>query len=71
MKVFVTIDEDGNLCAASVKNPIQCMKLIENNEAFDSIISDYGLTEIDMINFEDYLQNFVSRGLANIVEVSE
>ena len=71
MKVFVTIDEDGNLGAASVKNPIQCMKLIENNEAFDSIISDYGLTEIDMINFEDYLQNFVSRGLANIVEVSE
>ena len=71
MKVFVTLDEDGHLGAASVNNPIECMKLIDKNEVFNDIIRDYDLTEIDMINFEDYLKNFISDGLANIVEVTE
>ena len=71
MKVFVTIDEDGHLNAASTKNPIECMELIQKNETLSNQFDENGNQPEDMINFEDFLTQFVSRGVANLVEVRD
>jgi len=71
MKVFVTIDDDGQLSAASTKNPIECMELIEKDKSLSSTFDKNGNQPEDMINFEDFLTQFISTGKANIIEIVE
>jgi len=71
MRVFVTIDNSGHLSAASTKNPIECMELIEKNETLSTKFDENGNQPEDMINFEDFLTQFISRGTANLIEIVE
>lgn len=71
MRVFVTMDDDGHFRAASVNNPIECMKIIERNEQLSDSMEEQDIQPEDMINFEDFLGRLTGRGVAELVEVND
>lgn len=71
MLIFVTKDDEGSLRAASTKNPIECMEIIDKSSHLGSIIDEKGIEKEDMINFEDFLTQLVSHGVAELINVTE
>lgn len=72
-KVFIVIDDiDGNIKAASVKNPIKCLELIEKSERLSDIYKERNFQPEDLINFTEFLENdFIVDGISNVVKLEE
>jgi hypothetical protein len=72
-KVFIVIDiVNGNIDAASVKNPIKCMELIDKSERLSEVYDEGKFQPEDLINFTEFLEeHFVVEGISNVVKIEE
>lgn len=69
-KAFIVID-NGSIKAASIKNPIACMELIEQNKTLSNAFDIADIQSEDLINFESTLKRLEITGVSQVVNIEE